>query len=201
MEGRDHGGRWRNLKQRLGFKGMGCCRATWSPTSSTLAILENHHEEEEEEEEEEELDLVTNVNVNVNVNDVHQAPTTATGMNLAMALAAERNSRDENVNVGHPTPQVKTLMRLIEETDGVDWRKKRRKDKKNNNNNNNNNNNKGVDDTNSNWVCCVCMERSKGAAFIPCGHTFCRVCSRELWLNRGSCPICNRSILEILDIF
>ncbi|KAK7860517.1 putative e3 ubiquitin-protein ligase lul4 [Quercus suber] len=159
---------------------MGCCRASWSPTSSTLAILENHHEEEEGEEEEEELDLVSNAN---------QAPTTATGMNLAMALAAERNSRDEN---------VKTLMRLIEETDGVDWRKKRRKDK---NNNNNNNINKGLDDTNSNWVCCVCMERSKGAAFIPCGHTFCRVCSRELWLNRGSCPICNRSILEILDIF
>ena len=97
MEGRDQGGRWRNLKQRLGFKGMWCCNATWSPTSSTLAILENHEEEEEEEE----LDLVSNANVNVN--DVHQAPTTATGMNLAMALAAERNSRDENVNVGHPT--------------------------------------------------------------------------------------------------
>jgi hypothetical protein len=50
-------------------------------------------------------------------------------------------------------------------------------------------------------VCCVCMGRKKGAAFIPCGHTFCRVCSRELWLNRGNCPLCNRSILEILDIF
>ncbi|OAY67857.1 hypothetical protein ACMD2_26255, partial [Ananas comosus] len=30
-------------------------------------------------------------------------------------------------------------------------------------------------------VCCVCMVRHKGAAFIPCGHTFCRLCSRELW--------------------
>ncbi|GMY09807.1 zinc-binding protein A33-like isoform X3 [Fagus crenata] len=166
MDGR----RWTNLKQRLGFKGMGCCGATWSPTSSTLTILET--QEEEDQDMEEEVELVSNVN--------HvQAPT---GMNLAMALAAERNSRDGNV--GHPT-QVKTLMRLIEETDGVDWRKKRRRDK-------------GVD---SDWVCCVCMERSKGAAFIPCGHTFCRVCSRELWVNRGSCPLCNRSILEILDIF
>ncbi|KAJ6956196.1 hypothetical protein NC652_007328 [Populus alba x Populus x berolinensis] len=45
------------------------------------------------------------------------------------------------------------------------------------------------------------MERKKGAAFIPCGHAFCRVCSREMWVNRGSCPICNRSILDILDIF
>ncbi|THU54209.1 hypothetical protein C4D60_Mb10t22630 [Musa balbisiana] len=50
-------------------------------------------------------------------------------------------------------------------------------------------------------VCCVCMVRHKGAAFIPCGHTFCRLCSRELWVNRGSCPLCNGNILEILDIF
>ncbi|CAM8982947.1 unnamed protein product [Rhodiola kirilowii] len=49
--------------------------------------------------------------------------------------------------------------------------------------------------------CCVCMVRHKGSAFIPCGHTFCRLCSRELWVNRGNCPICNGFILEILDIF
>ncbi|XP_074573278.1 uncharacterized protein LOC141829653 [Curcuma longa] len=51
------------------------------------------------------------------------------------------------------------------------------------------------------FMCCVCMVRHKGAAFIPCGHTFCRICSRELWIIRGSCPLCNREILEILDIF
>ncbi|GFP88864.1 hypothetical protein PHJA_001030100 [Phtheirospermum japonicum] len=49
--------------------------------------------------------------------------------------------------------------------------------------------------------CCVCMLRHKGAAFIPCGHTFCRLCSRELWAQRGNCPLCNNYILEILDIF
>ncbi|KAL6968022.1 hypothetical protein U1Q18_049545 [Sarracenia purpurea var. burkii] len=49
--------------------------------------------------------------------------------------------------------------------------------------------------------CCVCMVRHKGAAFIPCGHTFCRLCSRELWVQRGNCPLCNGFILEILDIF
>ncbi|XP_051113191.1 uncharacterized protein LOC127239199 [Andrographis paniculata] len=49
--------------------------------------------------------------------------------------------------------------------------------------------------------CCVCMERHKGAAFIPCGHTFCRLCSRELWSQRGNCPLCNNHILEVLDIF
>ncbi|KAJ8899490.1 hypothetical protein K2173_018464 [Erythroxylum novogranatense] len=33
-------------------------------------------------------------------------------------------------------------------------------------------------------TCCVCMVRHKGAAFIPCGHTFCRLCSREIWVQR-----------------
>ncbi|XP_073299916.1 uncharacterized protein [Primulina huaijiensis] len=49
--------------------------------------------------------------------------------------------------------------------------------------------------------CCVCMVRHKGAAFVPCGHSFCRLCSRELWAQRGNCPLCNNYILEILDIF
>lgn len=35
----------------------------------------------------------------------------------------------------------------------------------------------------------------------PCGHTFCRMCSRELMVSRGNCPRCNNFILEILDIF
>ncbi|KAK1353188.1 E3 ubiquitin-protein ligase complex SLX5-SLX8 subunit SLX8 [Heracleum sosnowskyi] len=52
-----------------------------------------------------------------------------------------------------------------------------------------------------NYDCCVCMVRHKGSAFIPCGHTFCRVCSRELFVQRGNCPICNGFISEILDIF
>ncbi|XP_038984303.1 uncharacterized protein LOC108511419 [Phoenix dactylifera] len=51
------------------------------------------------------------------------------------------------------------------------------------------------------YVCCVCMVRHKGAAFIPCGHTFCRLCSRELWVSGGNCPLCNGFIFEILDIF
>ncbi|OIT06888.1 PREDICTED: uncharacterized protein LOC109223076 [Nicotiana attenuata] len=49
--------------------------------------------------------------------------------------------------------------------------------------------------------CCVCMVRHKGAAFVPCGHSFCRLCSRELWVEGGNCPLCNNFILEILDIF
>lgn len=50
-------------------------------------------------------------------------------------------------------------------------------------------------------TCCICMVRHKGAALMPCGHTFCRMCSRELMVSKGNCPICNNFILEILDIF
>ncbi|KAK8946489.1 hypothetical protein KSP39_PZI006787 [Platanthera zijinensis] len=49
--------------------------------------------------------------------------------------------------------------------------------------------------------CCVCMVRHKGGGFIPCGHTFCRLCSRELSVSRGNCPLCSSFVLEILDIF
>ncbi|PWA93071.1 RING/U-box superfamily protein [Artemisia annua] len=60
----------------------------------------------------------------------------------------------------------------------------------------------GVVDENEKYNnCCVCMVRHKGAAFIPCGHTFCRLCSRELFVKRASCPLCNHFIVEILDIF
>lgn len=51
------------------------------------------------------------------------------------------------------------------------------------------------------YNCCVCMIRRKGAAFIPCGHTFCRLCSRQLLVERRNCPLCNSPIHEILDIF
>jgi hypothetical protein len=49
--------------------------------------------------------------------------------------------------------------------------------------------------------CCVCVARGKGAAFIPCGHTFCRACARELRAGRGSCPLCNATIREVLNLF
>ncbi|OEL25317.1 hypothetical protein BAE44_0013668 [Dichanthelium oligosanthes] len=49
--------------------------------------------------------------------------------------------------------------------------------------------------------CCVCVARGKGAAFIPCGHTFCRACARELRSGRGRCPLCNATIREVLNLF
>ncbi|KAF7845566.1 zinc finger, C3HC4 type (RING finger) protein [Senna tora] len=51
------------------------------------------------------------------------------------------------------------------------------------------------------YDCCVCMVKHRGSAFVPCGHAFCRMCSRELTVTKGNCPLCNNFILEILEIF
>ncbi|KOM51411.1 hypothetical protein LR48_Vigan09g007000 [Vigna angularis] len=50
-------------------------------------------------------------------------------------------------------------------------------------------------------TCCICMVTHKTASFIPCGHTFCKMCSRELMVSTRNCPLCNIFILEILEIF
>ncbi|XP_047965335.1 uncharacterized protein LOC125209796 [Salvia hispanica] len=42
----------------------------------------------------------------------------------------------------------------------------------------------------ANTNCSICMVRHKGAAFDPCGHSFCRLCSREMWVQGGNCPLC-----------
>ncbi|XP_022728364.1 uncharacterized protein LOC111283936 [Durio zibethinus] len=199
--------KWKNLKQRLGLKGMGCCGATWSPRAriSTISILD---EDEGEEVAAHRQQVIVSRSGNAVNNRIQNQTensactpllvsqqveaTSGSGMNLAMALAAERNLRATKVGPG-PTG-VKTLMRLIEETEGVDWNEKKRKDIDVEGVG-------GVGGGSCDWMCCLCMERKKGAAFIPCGHTFCRVCSRELWVNRGSCPVCDRSILDILDLF
>ncbi|KAF5176581.1 RING/U-box superfamily protein [Thalictrum thalictroides] len=193
--------KWKMFKQRLGLKGISCCGASWS-----FKAISNMDVREEEERE---INTITTrnsgemsqipVEIPVEINNLNQIP--ASGVNLATALAAEREYRAaqewENGRVGPtikvPLPRV-SLIRLLEETsNGVDEERESEKEKVKDGGGG------GVEGNDS--VCCVCMGRKKGAAFIPCGHTFCRVCSREIWLNRGCCPLCNRSILEILDIF
>ncbi|XVF21042.1 hypothetical protein REPUB_Repub12eG0056300 [Reevesia pubescens] len=210
--------KWKNLKQRLGLKAMGCCGGTWSPISriSTISILEEVEEEVAAVQRQQHVIMSRSCSNVVNNRIQNQTENSASvpllmghqqeqqqvagnsGMNLAMALEAERNLRGNNMGPSPSLPEVKTLMRLIEETDGVDWNKKKsRKD----NVNVVNVEGGGGEGGSCDWMCCVCMERKKGAAFIPCGHTLCRVCSKEVWLNRGSCPVCNRSILDILHLF
>ncbi|CAK8531340.1 unnamed protein product [Lathyrus sativus] len=180
--------RRRSFKDRFGFIGIGCCGATRGFRSSSSSSLQLPQQQLSD------TDPVQDPSVCVGPN-----PTASGNMNLAAALAAERQLRrppvETSVDGGGGgrtpgTPWRVSLMRLLEETENGDTltAKAVREVKES-----------GVAGNDS--VCCVCMGRNKGAAFIPCGHTFCRVCSRELWLNRGSCPLCNRSILEILDIF
>ncbi|KAL0398814.1 UNVERIFIED_CONTAM: hypothetical protein Sradi_2224700 [Sesamum radiatum] len=172
-----------------------------------------HHKREDDDEEEDGVRLSPRIQViNVAREPTENGPAppcvfvvqspAPVGMNLAAALAAERQLRavvDSDNGGAAPspssprpnssgerspipvraitapgTPSRVSLMRLLEETDGYDgeMNKKQEEDHR-----------EGSDS-----VCCVCMGRKKGAAFIPCGHTFCRVCSRELWLNEGLAP-------------
>ncbi|KAK4340539.1 hypothetical protein RND71_039040 [Anisodus tanguticus] len=201
--------RRKSLTERLGLKGIGCCGPTWGILPATTLNVVDDDE---------------NNDVEVMNHHIHTSPeipsatclavegsSSSSRMNLATALAAERHFRaesddtevsglglDSNSNPLRPdsdcpgrtvpgTPTRMSLMRLLEETEVYEGELLMEKE------------DEGV--VGSDCVCCVCMRRKKGAAFIPCGHTFCRVCSRELWVNRGNCPLCNRSILEILDIY
>ncbi|KAG8634318.1 uncharacterized protein LOC110608003 isoform X2 [Manihot esculenta] len=194
MDGVDARRRTRmSLKERLGLRGLGCCGATWGFRPTTISVRDD--EEEAVEQEREEIDVINRgSNPTEGISDPGCPATpsipASSSVNLAAALAAERQLREASItdprtnNVeAIAAPLRVSLMRLLEETDGGDEEVG------------------GKVAVGSDAVCCVCMVRKKGAAFIPCGHTYCRVCSRELWLNRGSCPLCNRSILEILDIF
>lgn len=214
------GGGRRSFKQRLRFNGFGCCGATWG-FGRTAAIGGGNDDDNDEEELQPQNNLPPpqQQQQRVVVSVVGQSGagwdpgcvgpvSTGSGMNLAAALAAERQFRapQDSVDGGVSsvggsaggtapgTPMRVSLMRLLEETemDGCDGAFGGGATTEGE---------KGEGGVGSDTVCCVCMGRKKGAAFIPCGHTFCRVCSREVWLNRGSCPLCNRSILEILDIF
>ncbi|PKU60017.1 E3 ubiquitin-protein ligase BRE1 [Dendrobium catenatum] len=111
------------------------------------------------------------------------AATQSTGeMNLAAALAEERQMRAAEAMSLAPAVEMErnSLMNWLEEEEEEEVKREA----------------VGIEEN-----CCVCMEKKKGAAFIPCGHAFCRGCARDLWIERRSCPLCNRPILEILHIF
>ncbi|KAL4587957.1 hypothetical protein LXL04_000834 [Taraxacum kok-saghyz] len=50
-------------------------------------------------------------------------------------------------------------------------------------------------------ICGGCKVKHKGTAFGPCGHTFCKNCTKELHVSIGNCPTCSNYMLEILDIY
>ncbi|CAH8388065.1 unnamed protein product [Eruca vesicaria subsp. sativa] len=166
--------KWSTLKQRLRFDWVGCCVGpTLRLTGSEAPIAE-----EEEEENTGQNPVVDFSGSGPDPDVVVETDILTRGTrNLAEALAEERLARGEQLT--EASVAKVPLMKLLAETEGSDastW-------------------------TGSDPVCCVCMGREKGAAFIPCGHTYCRVCSREIWINRGSCPLCNRSIFDVLDLY
>ncbi|CAI9760252.1 unnamed protein product [Fraxinus pennsylvanica] len=213
MDGVDRVIRRKTLVERLGLKNIGCCGSTWSLRSTTVSERDDDEEEYDPPEPQIEAINVNNAQPQIESTPdcINHSPA-ASGMNLAAALAAERHLRavldsdnggidpgpspasnnewyDATAETAPRTPFRVSLMRLLEETDCWDREVKKGES------------GAAAESGSGDSVCCVCMGRKKGAAFIPCGHTFCRVCSRELWLNRGTCPLCNRLILEILDIY
>uniref|UniRef100_A0A7C8YGW9 RING-type domain-containing protein n=1 Tax=Opuntia streptacantha TaxID=393608 RepID=A0A7C8YGW9_OPUST len=167
--------RWRALRERLGFgtSVIGCCGAsTWRFGSSPLVDDEDTSDDE---------DGVVLVEFGHQQQEVDQQArdSAARGMNLAAALAAEREVRP---------PRTPLRRLLTAEKSGLELEREREGEVE-------------VGGESDDSVCCVCMGRKKGAAMIPCGHTYCRVCSREVRITRGCCPLCNRPILDILDLF
>jgi hypothetical protein len=49
--------------------------------------------------------------------------------------------------------------------------------------------------------CSICLDRQKNCALLPCGHRACGVCSQQMHMRRMLCPMCNRSIEGVLQLF
>ncbi|KAL6332767.1 hypothetical protein AAG906_015029 [Vitis piasezkii] len=194
MDGLDRIGRWRSIKRRLGFKKMSCCGASWGFRPSTMTVREDDNDDTtmESKPKPKRSPWLRPKRKWVRPRRDQSGPglrgraPVSPRMNLATALAAERQMRaaqdvatvavgptNGGTSEGAPgTPLRVSLLRLLEESDGGDGEMEKERG------------------AGSDQLCCVCMGRKKGAAFIPCGHTF-----------AGLLSLCNRSILEILDIF
>lgn len=173
---------WKNLKPRLGWNRiniLGCCG------SSNWVLDNNAGEQPLMIPEDQSTAAFETINQESCIGHI---PGDNTTMNLATALAADRRQINVGPIDGMMLKPLKSVVRLFEEIDGRDVVKVAA-----------NINNRGGEGIGT--LCCLCTERNKGAALIPCGHTYCRVCSRAMWLKQGSCPLCNRSITEILEIF
>nr|GEW98248.1 hypothetical protein [Tanacetum cinerariifolium] len=173
---------WNNLKRRLGLKGiniMGCCGSSkWlldiNIGEEPLIIRGDHSPTTFETIVQEPCSCINQM-----------TPDNGTiTMNLATALAADRKRINVGQNGGnYKVKPLKSIFRLYEDID------------------HDRDVNVADEDRGIGNVCSLCTERNKGVALIPCGHTYCRVCSRAMWLKKGSCPLCNRFITEILEIF
>lgn len=58
-------------------------------------------------------------------------------------------------------------------------------------------------DTNNNFQCSICLERTIRCIFIPCKHMCtCNQCAEEIrQRNNSVCPICRQIFREVWDVF
>mgnify|MGYP002641132232 CR=1 FL=1 len=50
--------------------------------------------------------------------------------------------------------------------------------------------------------CCVCLESTRSCVLRPCNHMcVCLVCAQDLRQSLGSCPLCRRTVEDILHVF
>lgn len=49
--------------------------------------------------------------------------------------------------------------------------------------------------------CSICLERQKNCALLPCGHQACALCSQQMHMRRMLCPMCNRAVEGVLQLF
>ncbi|PWA76731.1 Zinc finger, RING/FYVE/PHD-type [Artemisia annua] len=163
---------WNNLKKRLGLKRINIMGFC----GSSKWFLDTDKDEEP-------LIIRGDQSPTTFETIVQESPDHGTiTMNLATALAADRKRTKVGQNGGNKVKPLKSIFRLYEDIDhGRDEKV-------------------ADEDGGIGNMCSLCTERNKGAALIPCGHTYCRVCSRAMWFKKGSCPLCNRLITEILEI-
>ena len=55
-----------------------------------------------------------------------------------------------------------------------------------------------VDTVEKEPLCSICFENSVNHVFIPCGHTFCMVCSKRQSLN---CSVCRTGVRDVVKIY
>ncbi|CAJ1795410.1 unnamed protein product [Sphenostylis stenocarpa] len=102
---------------------------------------------------------------------------------VAAQEAAEAAAQEEEGQ--EQAPVMMSLMDLLEETDremGLEGSRYILSDEEEDEDEDEDGEDDGVGSMEH--TCCICMVRHKAASFIPCGHTFCRMCSRELMIDR-----------------
>ena len=51
-------------------------------------------------------------------------------------------------------------------------------------------------------VCVVCMDAGKDWLCVPCGHlAMCKVCSARVKHQTGRCPVCQKKIKQVLQVY